>query len=68
MDETKLDLGAMQRAVETCNKNIKVFEDAIEKERATKREYQRIVGVLQEQFRQKAERTITVEAGRGNNR
>lgn len=43
------DLEAMEEAVKKCDENIKVFEDAIDKELETKREYQQIVRKLKEQ-------------------
>lgn len=41
------DLAAMQRAVAQCDLNVKVFEDAIARERTTKAEYQRIIHSLE---------------------
>jgi hypothetical protein len=41
------DLGAMQVALGQCDNNIKVFEDAIAKERAKKAEYRIIIDTLQ---------------------
>lgn len=43
------DIEAMKTAVKKCDVNIKTFEDAIDKELATKREYQRIIRTLEEQ-------------------
>lgn len=42
------DIEAMKNAVKRCDVNIKTFEDAIDKELKTKREYQRIVRTLEE--------------------
>ena len=41
------DLVAMRKAIEQCDKNIKVFEEAIQKEVETKVSYQRIVRQLE---------------------
>jgi len=58
------DLDAMRKAIEKCDKNIKVFEDAIDKELATKKEYQRIVRYLEEKQAQEEERKIKIEIER----
>jgi hypothetical protein len=42
------DLAGMERAVQQCDKNIRVFEEAIEKEKRTKAEYQEIVTKIKE--------------------
>lgn len=41
------DLSAMRRAIEQCDKNIKVFEDAISQELERKMQYQRIIRELE---------------------
>jgi len=41
------DLGAMKLAVVQCEKNIKVFEEAIQKEQTTRSEYLRIIRDLE---------------------
>lgn len=41
------DLEAMREAVKKCDVNIKVFEQAIDRELATKREYQHIIRILE---------------------
>jgi methyltransferase-like protein len=46
---TNYDLNSMRIALINCDKNIKVFEEAIQKERNTIEEYQRIIQVLEEQ-------------------
>lgn len=45
--ERGFDLSAMKLAILQCDKNIKIFEDAIQKELNTKIEYQRIVRELE---------------------
>jgi hypothetical protein len=47
MTDVDYDLQAMRRAVEDCDKNIEVFEQAILDEQAKKLEYQRIVRTLE---------------------
>ncbi len=44
---TGFDLEAMKQALLACDKNIEVFEKAIEKELATKMEYKRIIRELE---------------------
>ena len=41
------DLEAMKRALIQCDENIKIFEQAIEKELSTKMEYKRIIRDLE---------------------
>ena len=55
------DLDAMKRAVESCDRNILVFEEAIRKERETKAEYQEIVRFLEEKERNQPGVTVEIE-------
>jgi len=43
------DLEAMRQAVKNCDKNIEVFEQAIQKERETIKEYQNIIRTLEKE-------------------
>jgi hypothetical protein len=55
------DLVAMQRAMLQCDKNIKVFEVAIQKELDTKKEYAEIIRVLIERATQPKEKNSAKE-------
>jgi hypothetical protein len=55
------DLEAMRKAVESCDRNILVFEEAIRKERGTKAEYQEIIRVLEEKERNQPVVRIEIE-------
>jgi len=46
--DIQYDLGAMRLALQQCDANIRVFEEAIAKERLTKVEYRRIIATLEE--------------------
>ena len=40
---------ALKRGIEQCNKNIEIFENAIEKEMQTKKEYRDKIAFLEQQ-------------------
>jgi len=42
------DLNALKEGVLKCEENIKIFEDAIEREHGTIRDYKRMIRVLEE--------------------
>jgi len=42
------DLDSLKEGVEKCIKNVGIFEDAIQKEYETVREYKRIIATLEE--------------------
>lgn len=39
---------ALEKGIQKCKDNIKIFEDAIQKEQDTIREYRRQIGVIEE--------------------
>ena len=42
-------IDALKRGIEQCNKNIEIFENAIEKEMQTKKEYRDKIAFLEQQ-------------------
>ena len=56
---------SLERGIEACKKNIKTFEDAIDKERDTIKEYRQMIDVIEEKQNIK---NIIVEAGNDGNR
>jgi len=46
--DIQYDLGSMRLALQQCDANIRIFEEAIAKERLTKVEYRRIIAALEE--------------------
>lgn len=47
-EKIEYDLGALRDALSRIDKNIKIFEEAIERELATKKEYRRMIGILED--------------------
>lgn len=43
---------ALERGIEKCKKNIKIFEEAIDKERDTIKEYRQMIDVIELKERQ----------------
>lgn len=52
---------ALERGIQQCKNNIKTFEDAIQKERDTIKEYYRMIEHNQEQERIDKEKIIHIE-------
>jgi prefoldin subunit 5 len=48
---TGFSVESLENGIESCKKNIRVFEDAIEKERATIKEYREMMETIGEQER-----------------
>lgn len=44
------DINALREAIKKAEVNIQTFEDAIEGERATQREYRRMISVLEDKL------------------
>ena len=57
------DLEAMKAAIKQCDANIKIFEDAIQKEMNTKFEYRRIVRMLEEKAANQPKVIIEIKTG-----
>lgn len=58
---------ALERGIEQCKNNIKTFEDAIEKERNTIKEYYKMIEHNQKQERLEKEKLNHIEIIRDNN-
>ncbi len=59
------DITALQRGIEACKKNILIFDGAIEKERATIKEYYEMIDIL-ERKKQIANTVIKIPVEREN--
>lgn len=44
------DIPKLKEGIKKCDENIKIFEQAIEKEQATKREFRRIISELEKDY------------------
>jgi len=53
--DIEYDLQALRDGLDKIDKNIATFEDAIEKEHATKREFRHMIAVLEAKQARKAE-------------
>lgn len=60
MSEAKDELQPLYNGIESCKKNIKIFEEAIEKERDMIKEYYRMIEVIERKERE-AKRKINIE-------
>ena len=47
-NDIEYDLDALKEGLVKCDKNVKIFEEAILNEQKTKREYRRMISVLEE--------------------
>jgi hypothetical protein len=47
-NNVEYDLDALKTGIQKCKKNVKIFEDAIEQEHTTIREYRRMISALEE--------------------
>ena len=54
----------LERGIEACKKNIKTFEDAIDKERDTIKEYRKMIGVIE--AKEAASKPIRLELSNDN--
>jgi hypothetical protein len=54
----------LERGIEACKKNIKTFEDAIDKERATIKEYRKMIDVIE--TKEVMSKPMKVELGNDN--
>ncbi len=57
---------SLERGIENCKKNIKTFEDAIQKERDTINEYYGMIDILKEKERVKKALEAVGESIKGN--
>ena len=60
MPEEKDELQPLYNGIEACKNNIKIFEEAIEKERAQIKEYYRMIEVVERKQRE-AKRKSNIE-------
>jgi len=61
--ETGYSMESLERGIEACKKNIKTFEDAIDKERNTIKEYRFMIDTIERKKRE-AERAITIKVNK----
>lgn len=47
-NDTVYDIDALKQGLVKCDNNIQIFEDAIERENSTKRNYREMIAVLEE--------------------
>jgi len=58
------NIDSLERGIESCKKNVKTFEDAIDKEMETIKEYRKMIEVLQ--TKELLSKPITVEITNDN--
>ena len=62
------DIDGLTRGIDACKRNIETFEQAIEKERQTIKEYKIMIDHLKEKAKRPKDIVIEVDRGNSNNR